>query len=283
MSQEVCVARKPWGLDFTAEPEEVAVLRRIMRLRLSGWGLPDIIDSAQLCVSELVANVITHVGRGTPATLAVSMSGTYLRVEVHDPDTRALPTLLDSTLDAESGRGMALVDAIADRWGVLLRPDRKVTWCELATRPPAPPGHVGHAPQQKGLSRLGNAMAEAAAVSVITDVLHSLRARDCDVDEVLDRAQTRFEAETERPPSWHLKVSPSIALAGRCACGLERIRALAHQVQEIDEAWAQESVEFPRERGAAQLRPLSPYEEVEGDYARVAWKVASALAREALS
>jgi hypothetical protein len=60
--QEACMSRKPWDLAFTAEPEEVAALRRIMRLHLGVWGLHEVTDEAQLCVSELVSNVITHVG-----------------------------------------------------------------------------------------------------------------------------------------------------------------------------------------------------------------------------
>lgn len=133
MIQKPCVARQPWDLTFTADPEEVAALRRLLRLHLGLWGLREIVDEAQLCVSELVANVITHVGPGTPATLAVSMNGARLRIEVHDPDTRALPTLMVADADAECGRGMTLVAAVADRWGVHLQGNRKVTWCELDT------------------------------------------------------------------------------------------------------------------------------------------------------
>lgn len=132
------MTRKPWDLDFTAEPTEVAALRRIMRLHLGLWGLQEVVEDAQLCVSELVSNVIKHVGPGTPATLAVSMNGVHLRIEIHDPDTRALPVLLDAIADSEAGRGMALVDAVAERWGVLLLADQKVTWCELATGPKLP-------------------------------------------------------------------------------------------------------------------------------------------------
>ncbi|MFI7296996.1 ATP-binding protein [Streptomyces sp. NPDC050121] len=204
--------RKPWDLAFTAEPTEVAALRRIMRLHLGIWGLHDVTDEAQLCVSELASNVITHVGTGTPATLAVSMNGVHLRIEVHDPDTRALPTLLDANIDSEGGRGMALVDAIAARWGVQLGLDRKVTWCELATGLTSPNGHVEgpgvrraeallelysgvKQPLRPGQGRLGRAVAEDSAITVITDFLHWLRAHGCDVDEALDRAQTRYDAE----------------------------------------------------------------------------------------
>jgi anti-sigma regulatory factor (Ser/Thr protein kinase) len=208
------MSRKPWELAFTAEPAEVAALRRIMRLHLGMWGLQDITDEAQLCVSELVSNVITHVGHGTPATLAVAMRGTHLRIAVHDPDTRALPVLRDSSTDSEQGRGMALVEAVADRWGVLLWPDRKVTWCELATKLTAPHGHVeapgvmraeallglyaaARLPCRTDAGRLSKSMAQEAVIDVITDFLHWLRAHGCDADDVLDCAQTQFEAQID--------------------------------------------------------------------------------------
>lgn len=211
--QQTCMSRKPWDLAFSAEPDEVAALRRIMRLHLDLWGLREVTDTAQLCVSELVSNVITHVGPGTPTTLAVSMNGTRLRIEVHDPDSRALPTLLEAGVDSEGGRGMALVDALADRWGVQLHPDRKVTWCELATSLDSPNGHVGGARVARAgailsgygsarvtrdegwsTSTLAAAIAAETVIDAITDLLHWLQAHGRDVDEALERAQTRFEA-----------------------------------------------------------------------------------------
>ncbi|WP_369246865.1 ATP-binding protein [Streptomyces sp. R41] len=214
MIQQACMVRKPWDLAFTAEPEEVAALRRIMRLQLGLWGLHEAIDPAQLCVSELVSNVITHVGPGTPTTLAVSMNGTRLRIEVHDPDTLVLPTLLEAGVDSEGGRGMALVDTIADCWGVQLHPDRKVTWCELPTGLNSPHGHSGGAPVARagamlgvygalklpgnpGPSMLSEAVAQEAVINVIADLLHWLRVHGLDADEALDRAQMHFEAEAE--------------------------------------------------------------------------------------
>ncbi|MFD8232747.1 ATP-binding protein [Streptomyces sp. NPDC059696] len=206
--------RKPWDIDFTAEPAEVAALRRIMRLHLGVWGLHHLVDEAQLCVSELVSNVITHVGSGTPATLAVSLENKHLRIEVHDPDTRALPTLRDADTDAEEGRGMALVDAVTDRWGVLLCPDRKITWCELATRLDKADGHAQASSVMRaetlpahyavaerphggaGVSRLTSTVREETVIAAITDFLHWFRAHGRDADDMLDRAQMRFEVET---------------------------------------------------------------------------------------
>jgi anti-sigma regulatory factor (Ser/Thr protein kinase) len=208
------MTRRPWDVAFSAEPEEVAALRRVLRLHLGLWGLHHVIDAAQLCMSELVSNVITHVGRGTPATLVVCMSDSHLRIEVHDPDLRALPVLIEAGIESESGRGMALVGAVADRWGVRLDADRKVTWCELATGLGSPGGHVedarltraeallGHyipakLPRDPQLTRLSKGLAEEAVIDIVTDVLHWLRAHGCDTDDVLDRAQTHFEAQTE--------------------------------------------------------------------------------------
>ncbi|MFF7525426.1 ATP-binding protein [Streptomyces pseudovenezuelae] len=208
------LTRKPWSIPFTADPAEVAGLRRIVRFHLGLWGLHEVVADAQLCVDELVSNVVAHVGVGTPATLAVSMKDTRLRIEVHDPDRRALPTLVGVTTDSETGRGMVLIDALTERWGVQLRAETKVTWCELATGLTSADGHSGGGrvsrveamlsayrygqlpPPVARPSRLSVATAEETAIGLIADLLHWMRAHGCDADEVLDRAQTHFEAET---------------------------------------------------------------------------------------
>jgi anti-sigma regulatory factor (Ser/Thr protein kinase) len=106
------VDRKAWDLAFLAEAEALAGLRRVMRLHLELWGLPGVVYAAQVCVTELVTNVVRHVGPGTPSCLAVSMNGDRLRIEVSDPDLQALPTLITAAGESEAGRGMALVDGI---------------------------------------------------------------------------------------------------------------------------------------------------------------------------
>ncbi|MFI6682617.1 ATP-binding protein [Streptomyces sp. NPDC050485] len=205
------IDRKAWDLPFLAEPEELAALRRIMRLHLTMWGLPHVIESAQLCVTELVTNVITHVGPQTPTTLAVSMNGPLLRVEVIDPDTRALPTLLAAMIDDESGRGMALVEAVADRWGVILRADAKVTWCELATGLRSADDHVNDpqvaraesllglyclngGPESKAANAASLSSAEEATIEVIVDLLRWLRVHGRDSDAVMECVWGRFGA-----------------------------------------------------------------------------------------
>lgn len=91
-----------------------------------------------LCVSELLTNVIDHLGEGTPVTIRVTGTGTgHTRVEVTDPDPRALPVLVRAaTATDECGRGLALLDALALRWGVEQRANSKTVWCELEGEPP---------------------------------------------------------------------------------------------------------------------------------------------------
>lgn len=202
MIQQHCVIRKPWTLAFIAEPEEVASLRRILRLHLKCWGLRHLIETAELCVTELATNVIQHVGVGTPIELALSMKGTYLRMEMQDPDMRVLPTLLHASADAESGRGMAIVDAVTDRWGVLLKAQSKVIWCELDAGLGTPGGHVADAAvdrveallSQYGQVRLPHTLdGKPAAIQLIADLLGWAHAHGHDPDEMLESAETRFE------------------------------------------------------------------------------------------
>ncbi|WP_234332168.1 ATP-binding protein [Streptomyces sp. NRRL F-5650] len=196
--------------------DQVGALRRALRVHLEYWGLTDLTDTAETCASELVANVIKHVGPGAPSMLVASLGGPRLRIEVQDPDARALPTLTCASLDAESGRGMALVDALSDRWGVELAGDHKVTWCEFrvdctvtARRCTPMPrlaravdvlslyGGSGKTPEPVDQGRLATARGQDAAINAITDLLYWFCAQGWDVDDVLDQAQSHFDAECE--------------------------------------------------------------------------------------
>ncbi|MGW7358062.1 ATP-binding protein [Streptomyces sp. NPDC054802] len=121
------MTRPPLTLELLATPAAVPELRRALR---------DHGVDLQLCATELVTNVIRHLGEGVPVTVRVSCSGGRTRLEVTDPDPRALPVLRESATAAdESGRGLALLDALTLRWGVGQGPSTKTVWCELAARP----------------------------------------------------------------------------------------------------------------------------------------------------
>jgi anti-sigma regulatory factor (Ser/Thr protein kinase) len=87
-----------------------------------------------LLVSELVTNAVVHTG--CPAVLRLSLPGTEaaeeatLRLEVSDRSDRApVPRCVDG--EATGGRGLALVDGLADRWGWSSEGAGKRIWCEL--------------------------------------------------------------------------------------------------------------------------------------------------------
>lgn len=100
---------------------------------------PRVTEAAEHVVAELAANAATH-GRvaGRSFRLALLAHADVLRIEVTDTRDDALPNRrrqLDLP-DAESGRGLLLVDALADRWGVGLGPvPRKTVWAELDLPP----------------------------------------------------------------------------------------------------------------------------------------------------
>jgi anti-sigma regulatory factor (Ser/Thr protein kinase) len=107
----------------------VREMRHRLRRALIRWGVPQLADTAELLASELVTNALVHTGRGAVFD-AVLMPDSRLRVEVQDGAAK-LPGRRAQTDYATSGRGLLLVESLADDWGVQLRGDGKVTWFEL--------------------------------------------------------------------------------------------------------------------------------------------------------
>lgn len=92
----------------------------------------DAFDTAVLLTSETVTNAFIH-GR-SEARLAVTATDGTLLVEVGDDDTRA-PRVAAQSPDAVSGRGMAILETLADTWGVSDGDHGKVVWFTVLTRP----------------------------------------------------------------------------------------------------------------------------------------------------
>ncbi|MFE9092828.1 ATP-binding protein [Streptomyces sp. NPDC007264] len=84
-------------------------------------------------VAELSVNAATHARLpGRDFRLALLHCRAALRIEVTDTRGDDLPHRRRPAPDAESGRGLLLVEALADRWGVKLGPvPRKTVWAEL--------------------------------------------------------------------------------------------------------------------------------------------------------
>lgn len=120
--------RPPLTLALLATPQAVAGVRSALRAYMGGP-----CADLQLCASELLANVVRHLGEGVLVTVRVGCEQGRTRLEVTDPDPRALPVLCEAAADDESGRGLALLDALTLKWGVEQGPGSKTVWCELAT------------------------------------------------------------------------------------------------------------------------------------------------------
>jgi anti-sigma regulatory factor (Ser/Thr protein kinase) len=113
-------------------PESATVARWLVNDLLRGSADDDPRDTAALLTTELVSNAIRHTR--DELTLTVRVEGGRLRVGVSDSSHRR-PQLVQVGERDTSGRGLHLVEALADRWGV--EPDErglgKTVWFELGT------------------------------------------------------------------------------------------------------------------------------------------------------
>ncbi|MER5460291.1 MULTISPECIES: ATP-binding protein [unclassified Streptomyces] len=123
-------------LEVGPDPAEVGRARRWARSRLAGSGIGDdepLADTLILLISELVTNAVVHTG--CPAVLrmlfgaGVAEAGT-VRVEVADKSARP-PQPRHAEGDDTNGRGLELVDGLADRWGWQPEGAGKSIWCEV--------------------------------------------------------------------------------------------------------------------------------------------------------
>jgi anti-sigma regulatory factor (Ser/Thr protein kinase) len=126
---------RTFGVQLSPTPRGARLGRLLAAEQLRSWGIP--VDPACHLVAELAANAATHSrvpGRDFRLTLTVDTS--ILRIEVTDTCGESLPRPQAPALDGESGRGLVLVEALADRWGVTRGPHpRKTVWAELSLAP----------------------------------------------------------------------------------------------------------------------------------------------------
>ena len=114
--------------------------RRIATLRrwrwvtaLRRWGCSDdFIELVLLLTSELVTNAYRHAG--TETRVSVRLDDDCARVEVRDVG-RGEPELRPLDTDRTDGRGLQIVDALADRWGYTSNAGGTDVWFELVPRP----------------------------------------------------------------------------------------------------------------------------------------------------
>jgi anti-sigma regulatory factor (Ser/Thr protein kinase) len=118
---------------FPSVAPSAAGARRFVAAALRRWGHPDdFVELILLLTSELVTNAYRHAR--TETRVSVRFDGACVRIEVRDvgggePQLRPIDT------NRVDGRGLQIVDALADRWGYDASPGGTAVWFELVRRP----------------------------------------------------------------------------------------------------------------------------------------------------
>ncbi|QFQ98208.1 ATP-binding protein [Streptomyces phaeolivaceus] len=108
-------------------PEARAAVRRILK----DWAVdPELADDIATVATELVTNAVRHCRVAlAEIEVVVSIRGCGLLLEVSDPDRTRLPAPhTGSDREGAGGHGLALVDALSERWGHDVRPFTKCVW-----------------------------------------------------------------------------------------------------------------------------------------------------------
>ncbi len=124
--------------DFPADPASAGQARRFVDATLRSWSCDGLLDVATLLVSELVANSVLHAG--TTIRVVIRLTDTRVRVEVHDRSAR-LPARKHYSMLSATGRGLMMVERMAEDWGVIPGGDGdgKAVWFELDSTRQAEP------------------------------------------------------------------------------------------------------------------------------------------------
>ncbi|MEV7872161.1 ATP-binding protein [Streptomyces sp. NPDC088124] len=122
------------SLDHTPVAGSVSMARHRAGRLLTEWGRPELAWSAALLVSELGTNALLHgCLRDRLFRVRLALSATMLRIEVSDPRSERMPRTRVAVDEECFGRGLLIVEQVADRWGVTPRTVGKTVWCELWT------------------------------------------------------------------------------------------------------------------------------------------------------
>ncbi|MFI5972093.1 SpoIIE family protein phosphatase [Streptomyces sp. NPDC051452] len=113
------------------DPEALTQARHMVRAAVRAWGARERADEIELVADELITNALMHTEGPAIVTLRSLENGERrLRIEVEDSSS-ALPRRREAGEDGVSGRGLLLVDRLADIWGVEARGGGKAVWCEF--------------------------------------------------------------------------------------------------------------------------------------------------------
>ncbi|MFJ2788521.1 MULTISPECIES: ATP-binding protein [unclassified Streptomyces] len=129
-----------YAVELHALPSRIGQVRRIVSAHLRHWHLDALVDPAVLGVTELLTNVHRHARPDKRCTVEVELLLDRLTVSVRDHDPRMPEAGARDPLDAydelaTSGRGLAIVGAVSESWGVRPCGTGKIVWFTLAAPP----------------------------------------------------------------------------------------------------------------------------------------------------
>lgn len=117
-------------MSLTVQPSELTGIRRTVIRRLRDWGLETLTDDVVLVVIELLTNVHDHAGG--LCDLEIEPMTDRLMVRVSDT-AMTPPAMRRLSSSAEAGRGLLLVDALADHWETAITGSGKTVTCTFRT------------------------------------------------------------------------------------------------------------------------------------------------------
>lgn len=118
---------------WPCEPKSAQRARSLVRAALNTWGLEVLLDDGALIISELVGNTVRHSGCRVFRASVMLMSSERVRLAVSDKST-VLPQIQQAPQGSVTGRGLLVVDELADRWNTDIQPWGKIVWAELRVR-----------------------------------------------------------------------------------------------------------------------------------------------------
>lgn len=116
--------------DLPSHPENVRAARQVVSAHARSWGIGEEAGTVLgLLTSELVTNAVRFSHDLVKVVLHLHHG--LIEVSVRDP-AQDRPTSVPASVEADSGRGMAIVDALSQDWGVRPQPVGKAVWSRLA-------------------------------------------------------------------------------------------------------------------------------------------------------